>query len=500
MAAGLRIAQGGCSVLVLEAALDFGGCLSPLRKGGYSFDVGVHYLGELREGDKTWAALNEIGLLNRVEFIELDPNAIDRYVFPDFELHLCKGADRFKQRLLELFPNEKRGIHRYFRIYDQVTRASDAFADLEVRPLRLLGWMLKNPIMLKYGRAAYQTVLDNVTSDIRLQTALAAPWFDYMLPPEKASVMYGIGTWRHYFSGGFYPRGGSEAFRNAFVEALADCGAELKNSFRVKTIDRRDNSEFVVTSTDGERATSRVVVSDVNPATTLGELVNRELVPRRVLEKASGLRPSASIFGLFVGTDLDLSALGMTTGNLIHYGAYDINDIFEATMSPESPRLSSGVFFNSPTLRDPKGGLAPDGQHSLVILSGANYAAFERWADLLPGERGNEYDVFVKEIGDDLISTVEQYLPELSQHIQFIEPITPLDFERRINLVRGGIYGPELTPAQMGPGRFPDGRCGIDGLFLAGAGAMGGGVGFCLTSGVRAGRNAVSFLDSQPSG
>lgn len=499
MSAGLRIARTDRSVLVLEAAANFGGCLAPLQRAGYSFDVGVHYIGELSEGDKTWAALNEIGLLDRVEFIELDPDAIDRYVFPDFELRLCRGKDRFKQQLIELFPDEEPGIHQYFRIFDKVTRASDAFGELEVRPLALLSWMLKNPIMLKYGRASYQAVLDSVTSDIRLQSALAAPWYDYMLCPEKASVMYGIGTWQHYLSGGFYPRGGSGALRDAFVEALADCGADLKCSSRVEAIDRRADGEFVVTSTDGEQTTSKVVVSDVDPATTLGELVNRELVPRRVLEKASRLRPSASIFGLFVGTDLDLSALGMTTGNLVHYGAHDINDIFDDTMSPETPKLSSAVFFNSPTLRDPTGGLAPEGQNSLVILSGANYAAFERWADLPPGERGNEHDAFVKGLGDGLISTVERYLPGLSQHLQFVEAITPLDFEERINLTRGGIYGPELTPDQMGPGRFPNGTCGIDGLFLAGAGTTGSSVRFCVTSGLRAGRKAVSFLDSQTS-
>ena len=496
MSAGLQIARAGRSVLVLEAAPDFGGCLSPLQRAGYSFDVGVHYIGELSEGDKTWAALNEIGLLDRVDFIELDPDAIDRYVFPDFELRLCKGEERFKQQLIELFPNEEPGIHQFFRIYGKVTRASDAFGDMEVGPLTLLSWILKNPIMLKYGQASFQVVLDKVTSDIRLQSALAAPWYDYMLSPEKASVMYGIGTWKHYLSGGFYPRGGSGAIRDAFVEALADCGADLKCSSRVKAIDRRSDGEFVVTSTDGQQTTASVVVSDVDPATTLVQLVNRELVPHRVLKKASRLRPSASIFGLFVGTDLDLGALGMTTGNMVHYGAYDINDIFDDTMSLKSPKLSSGVFFNSPTLRDPTGGLAPEGQASLVILSGANYAAFERWADLPPGERGNEHDAFVKALGDGLISTVEHYLPGLSQHLQFVEPITPLDFERRINLNRGGIYGPELTPDQMGPGRFPNGTCGIDGLFLAGAGTTGSSVSFCVTSGLQAGRKAVSFLDS----
>jgi phytoene desaturase len=495
LASALKLARAGHSVLVLEAAPAFGGCMSPFEKGGYSFDTGVHYLGQLAEGDKFWSALDEIGLNERAQFVELDPDAIDRYVFPDFELRLCKGKERFQAQLIELFPDEADGIRKFFEIYDQVTRANESFIDIEARPLKLLGWMLKNRIMLKYARAPYQALLDDVTADIRLQTALAACWFDYMLPPETASVAYGVGTWHHYLSGGYYPRRGSAGLRDAFVEALRERGAELKSSSRVTSIDRQ-GGELVVTSANGEQWTARVVVSDVDPVLTLGQLVNPELVPRRVANKASRLRPSASVFGLFVGTDLNLPSLGMTTGNLVHYGRYDINEIFRETMASESPNVSNAIFVNSPTIRDPEGGLAPSGEHSLEILVGASYEAFERWAHLPAAERGEEYEAFVKELGDTLVSTVERYIPGLSQHLQFVEYITPLTFERRIGLVRGGVYGPALTPDQMGPGRFPDGTCGVDGLFLAGAGTKGSSVRYCVTSGVHAGRKANAFLEA----
>ena len=495
MAAGLEVARKGHSVLVLEAAPAFGGCLSPLQKAGYSFDTGVHYLGQLAEGDQFWSALDRIGLTGRVEFVELEPDAIDRYVFPDFELRLCKGIDRFKEQLLRLFPKEEAGIHRYFRLHQRVMRASESFIDLEIRPIKLLGWLLRNPVMLSYGRAPFQTLLDSVTSDIRLQTALAAPWFDYMLPPETASVAYGVGTWDHYLSGAYYPRGGSGALRDAFVGALRENGAELRSSSRVTAINRR-NGAFVVTTAEGEQWTSRAVVSDVDPVITLGVLADPELVPSRVARKVSRLRPSASVFGVFVGTDLDLPSSGMTSGNLIHYGTYDVNEIFRETMDSEFPNVCNCIFVNSPSVRDPEGGLAPEGRHSLEIMVGASYATFERWAGLSPGRRGEEYEALVQRLGDKLVSTIERYIPELSKHLCFVEYVTPLTFESRLNLVRGGIYGPELTPDQMGPGRFPDGTCGIDGLYLAGAGAKGSSVRYCVTSGIQSGRRAVSFLNA----
>jgi len=410
-------------------------------------------------------------------------------------LRLCKGKERFKEQLIQLFPKEEQGIHKYFKIFDQVTRASESFIDVEVRSLKLLGWMVRNRVMLKYARAPYQALLDTVTSDIRLQTALAAPWFDYMLPPERASVAFGVGTWDHYLSGGFYPRGGSGALRNAFVGALQERGVTMKSSSRVTAITRR-GGEFVVSTAEGEEWTSRAVVSDVDPFITLGELMNPELVPSGIARKAARLRPSASVFGLLVGTGLDLPSLGMTNGNLVHYGAYDVNVIFRETMASESPKVSDCIFVNSPSMRDPEGGLAPEGQHSLQIMVGMSYAAFEPWAHLSPGERGEDYEAFVKQLNDELVATMDQHVPRLSQHLRFVEYITPLTFERRINLVRGGIYGPELTPDQMGPGRFPDGTCGVEGLFLAGAGTMGSSVRYCVTSGIQAGRRAVSFMNT----
>jgi phytoene dehydrogenase-like protein len=496
LAASVRIARNDHSVLLLEATPGLGGCLRPFEKAGYTFDMGLHYVGELGEGEKFWEALNELGLLDRIEFIELDPEAIDRYVFPDFELRLCKGKQRFKEQLIQLFPKEASGIEKYFGIYEKVTRASESFMDIEARPLQLLGWVVRNPVMLRYGRVPYQALLDTVTSDIRLQTALAAPWFDFLLPPERAAVSYGVGTWYHYLSGGYYPRGGSRALRDAFVDELEQRGAEVRTSAGASSIDRR-NEGFLVTFAGGKQATSRVVVSNVNPVVTFGQLVNPNLVPSGVAKKAKGLRPSASVFGLLIGTDLDLPALGVGSGNLVPYAGYDVNKIFAATMAADSPRVSDCFFVNSPSVRDPAAGLAPPGHHSLEVLAGASYAAFERWADLAAADRGEEYEALVAELSDQLVSTLERFIPQLSRHLEFVEVITPLTLARGIGLVEGGIYGPEVTPDQMGPARFPDGRCGIDGLFLAGAGTKGSSVFYSTLSGVQAGRKAVSYLTSQ---
>jgi all-trans-retinol 13,14-reductase len=493
LAAGLKIARHGHSVLLLEAAPELGGCLSPLEISGYTFHLGVHYLGELAEGGKFRQSLDDLGLTDRIELVELDPEAIDRYVFPDFELRLCKGEERFMEELIDLFPAEERWIRRYFEILDSVVLASEDLLDMELGAMSLLAWLVRHPVMVKYGRAPYQALLDSVTENIRLQTALAACWFDYMLPPARASASYGVGTWNHYLSGGFYPLGGSAALRDAFVDSLREHDAQLETSARVTAIDRR-GEELVVSFAKGEEATAAVVVSDVDPVVTLGTLVDPELASFKVLRKAKHLSPSASVFGLLIGTDLDLEACGLTNGNLVHYNGYDVNEIFARSTDSRAPAVADCFLINSPSVRDPGGNVTPTGLHSLEVLSAASYEAFEPWAKLAPEERGEDYEDFVASLQEQMLTTAETYLPGLSRHLHFVQPLTPLDLERRLNLVRGGIYGPELTPTQLGPGRFANATCGIDGLFLAGAGTKGGSVRYCVTSGIQAGEKALAAL------
>ncbi len=495
LSAALRLARSNLSVLLLEAMPAFGGYLNPFRRKSYSFDTGLHYLGELGEGQSFWRLLHELGLTDTVRFNELDPDGFDRYIFPDYELRVCKGKERFIERLMAEFPKEKRRIEKFFEIFDKIIGAARASRALRGGLLKRLSFILKHPAMSKYSRVPYQRLLDEVTTDKRLQAALAAPSGLYGLPPSKAPVIWAIMTWAHLLKGAYYPVGGSGALRDAFVFALKNHGAELRNRSWVVSISKR-GEEFVVETESGEQQTARVVISDADPVITLGRLVDPELVSSRIKEKVKRLRPSGGAFYAFIGTDLDLYSLGITDANIIHYSGYDINSIYGRWLVPTPPEEFPFFFITSPSVKDPDGGHAPKGYDTLEILTGANYEVFEKWANLPSMKRGEEYEVLKEKIGEGLIAAAERYIPGLSQHLDFVEYATPLSNEYWVNAVRGGNFGPEQTPDQMGPGRFMNLTAGIDGLFLAGAGTMGGSVIACVASGVRAGSKAGKHLES----
>ncbi|MBW2001591.1 MAG: NAD(P)/FAD-dependent oxidoreductase [Deltaproteobacteria bacterium] len=493
LSAALKLARSDYSVMLLEAMPSFGGYLNPFRRKGYTFDTGLHYLGELGEEDRFWRLLDELGVVESMKFVELNPEGFDRYVFPDYELRVCKGKNRFMERLINDFPAEEPGIHKFFNVFEKIIRAVKASHSMGRGVLQMLSFIVRNPVMVKYSRVPYQKLLNDVTSDKRLQAALAAPCGDYGVPPEKASIIIAVMVWAHYLKGAFYPCGGSGALRDAFVNGLKDHGAELKKSSKVISIDKTGN-KFIITTEHGEKFSTRAVISDVDPVVTLGKLVNPELVPTKIKRKVMQLRPSGGSFYAFIGTDLDLPSMGITDANIIHYSDYDINKLYTQWPVSTVPEVFPAFFITSPSVKDPEGGHAPEGYHTVEIITGMSYKLFEKWAHLPSMKRGEEYTSLKERIGERLVASAERYIPTLSQHIDFVEYATPLSNEYWVNAVRGGNYGPEQTFDQVGTGRFISFTAGIDGLFLAGAGTMGGGVMACLESGIQAARKAAIYM------
>lgn len=497
LSAALKIARSGYSVLVLEAMTSFGGFLNPFQRKGYTFDTGLHIVGEVAKEDTFSKFFEELGLSNAIEFIQLDPEGFDHYIFPDYELKLGKGKERLVEQLITDFPKEERGIIKYFKIFNKIVNAARDTGAMEGGLLSKLGYILKNPVMIKYSRVPYQELLDGITSDRRLQAVLAANCVYYGVHPAKASIIIAIMVWNHFFNGAYYPKGGSGAFRDSFVNSLQNHGAVLKNRSRVLSIDRQGNEFFVNTESE-ELYTARVVISNADPVITFEHLVKSDIIPSQIKRKVSGLRPSAGSFIAFLGTNLDLPSLGITDASIHHFDKFDINSIYEDWFSPipSEDKDCSYFFMTSSSLKDPGGSHAPKGFYNVEIMTGANYNCFKNWANLPSKKRGKDYQNLKEEIGKRLISAAERCIPGLSQNLDFIEYATPLTNEYWANAVKGGIYGPLHSPDQVGPGRFMSQTAGIEGLFLAGAGTLGCGVMTCLQSGFQAGAKAVTCLQA----
>ena len=495
LSAALRLAQQKVSVLVLEAMPAFGGYINPFVRNGYRFDTGVHYLGKLGHGGTFRLLLELLELDDQLDFVELDPDGFDRYVFPDFELRLCKGKQRYHERLKRLFPHESRAISRYFNLID---RLLNAFSDPHGPPKNLLDrlrYAFRHPVLIKYHRATYQQMLNHITRNPRLQAALSAHCGNSGLPPDRASAFLCMMLLDHYLDGAYYPKGGSATLRDALVAAIEKNNGILKTRTPVNSI-RRSGAEFIVSSRSGDTFTAKTVISNVDPLIAFRQLIDPEIIPRAIKKKVAGLQPSGGSFYAFIGTRMDPTAAGLTDANIIHFEYTDVNRTFAAVADRQTSDSFPYYFITSPSLKDPDHRYAPDGCHTLEIISGLGYDhPFTPWSGTQSRKRGKDYSRLKNQIGMSLVQSAERHIPDLGSNLDFVEFATPLSNEYWVNSVSGGNFGPEQSPAQFGPGRFFDCTAGIEGLFVVGAGAISAGVLSCIASGVWAANQAVEFLE-----
>lgn len=489
LTAALTCARAGRSVLVLEAGKQFGGFSNPFARKHFHFDPGIHYIGECGPGGELRRLLDGLGLEHQ-RFVELDPDAIDHYVFPEYDVKSCVGLERYRDRLAADFPRERAGLDRVFAFLTSFERA------LKTAPrMKTLAdaWTVARavPSLARWSRATLAQFLDHHFTDRRLKAALSGPCGDLGLPPSRLSALMHLGVVTHYAGGAYVPAGGSGALRDAYVEALRQEGAELHRNARVEAILHRHGRVEGVRTVDGKTYLGRAVISNAQASATYA-MVGLEHVGPRLRNKLARLEHSVASITVYLGVDgaLDTSRVGRM--NVWSYPTLDI----DATYSPEAlldPRKNGSFFLSVPTNKDPEGNLAPPGKQTVEIVALCLPKPFAKWFGEKTMKRGPEYEALKGEIGDHLVALAEQHLPGLRQHVILREVGTPATNASFAATPDGNIYGPAHTPGQVIPFRFAP-RAPLDGLYLCGASITSGGVVPSASSGQVAARLALREL------
>lgn len=466
LTAGLRLARKDHSVLFLEQSSRFGGLLDPFAPRRYAFDIGVHALGELGEGQSLRRLFDALGLVD-LKFREIDPNCIDRYCFPDYETRLVKGVDRWADNLVKDFPREQDSIRQFVELMKECK---------ELNRVAASGLSLSDlPGMLRYGgdltrlsRLPMAALTERYFSDPLLRSVFGASNADSGLPPSRASAYFTINSLNHYLAGGFYPVGGSAAVRDAFLDALRAEGADLQRDKCVTTIRVLGEKRFEVFTADEQRYEARSVISDVNAKRTMAMLDNGRpgLFARRRVDK---LATTPGAFCVFLATDLDLREAGIGSSTVYHYTSADLESDYKVLAGGGVP-MQPSFWLTSATRKDPTTVRAPGGQQILQLFTYAPAAAS---------------DTAVRQLADRMIAGAQTYVPGLRDHIQFRETsIIPRPDHARGQSVLARLFT----------------KVGIPGMFLAGSSVLGGGVMSCMNSGMLAAHAARVHLEQDAFG
>ncbi len=488
LTAALAAARAGASVLVLEAGQQLGGYINPFRRGKFQFDPGVHYVGEAGPDQRFRRLLDKLGL-EQVAFQELDPEGFDHYVFPEYQIRLGRGLDRFHAQLAADFPAERLGLARFFRLLDKVNDTLRTVVRIK-GPLTLWKALPYLPTWLRWGHATLAEILAAHFRDPNLKAAIAAPCGDIGMPPAKVHGLIHLNLLLHYGGGGYFPKGGTAALRDAYVAKLRSHGAELRRNARVLEIETRAGRVSGVRTAD-EHFAAPVVISNVQADQTY-RMLPEQLLPRSLKARLAALEQSPGSCCLFLGVDARCDTRLVGDHNIWHYDGNDIDALYRQLDQGELPD-GSAFFLSVPSHKDPDGDHAPPGHHAVELVTLARATPFQRWAETRSMKRGDGYHDLKQALAERLIGAAERYLPGLSGAVVCQEVSTPLTNTHFVGAEQGNIYGPAQTPRQSGKGRFPM-RTPVPGLYLCGASVISAGILPCAATGYWAGNAALDQL------
>ena len=479
----LRLARAGKSVAVFDGHYVAGGCATMFsrgpRKARYAFDVGLHYVGDCGENGLVPELLNDVDL--NIEWHPLDPDGFDTIVLPDMQFKIPVGRDRYRERLVDAFPSERKGIDRYVRLLEEVetmgklTQSSPSGATLAWTALT------KARLVARHQHTTIGDFLDTCTNDPNLRAIILGQNGDYGVRPSRASALLHCGLANHYFKGAYYPKGGGQIIADQAADAIEALGGSIHLRRRVTKITSEAGAVtgINVEEKDGSisHVSAKTVISNADIIRTLDELLAPEDVTGRWEGRTADMEMGAALYILCLGVSGDLSEDGFKRTNYWRFASNDFEAMYDGIDQGDiTPHCA---YMTSASLKDPgTGGHAPEGVTSLEIMT-VSPGDFGVWgtteeAALRGGYRQSlDYKAAKEQVEEGLIDHMEAMFPGTRERIVFRESATPVTHTRYTRASAGSGYGLACTPAQFMKGR-PGYRGPLAGLYFAGANTRAG--------------------------
>lgn len=495
LAAAAALARAGKHVLVLEQSTVPGGYAQVIRRGDFAFDVSLHSMDGVAPGGWAYGPLRDLGVLDRVEFTRLDPYYVVRYPGRDITAHANPIA--YETELIRQFPDEAQGIRSLFDELTAVFRETHRLRiDHEIgADARLDQTLLYYPHLVQATRESWAEFMARHIQSPELKAIVSAQWSYFGLPPSRLNAATFAMLWASaHHAGAFYPRGGSMAVSRAFEAIIKEHGGEIRYRQRVTRIHIEDGRAVAVSTDQGLKEATDVVISNANAPDTLLTMIDPEHLPAGYTNRVEVTPHSLSAFNIYLGLERDLAAEGWPPHELFINDDYDPEAQYQAILAGDWARVP--YLLVNYTGTDPSS--APAGSAALVLMCLAPWDYRNVWGtggDLSNYQENPEYHQIKEAVAETLLARAEEHLPGLRAAIRCKDIATPLTNARYTLNPSGSLFGFEQSVEGMYLLRLDD-ETPIPNLFLCGAWTNpGGGQSAAMLSGQDVVRHALKYLD-----
>lgn len=482
MSCAAALAKKGKRVLVLEQHYIPGGFTHMFSRKGYTWDVGVHAVGEMQ--------VNEIPgkMLHWLTDGKIQMNSLgspyDRFNFPDdFKIEFPDSREKFAANLKEKFPEEAKAIDRYLKLVDRAVVASMAFFAGRSFP-EWLDRLLSKVVGFFTGNLWKKTteeVLNTITKNEKLKAVLTAQWGYYGSTPNESSFAIHAVTVKHFLNGAYYPVGGSKSFADNLLKVVQNAGGETLVRASVKEILVQKGRAIGVKLETGEEFFAPIIISAAGVRATFDKMLPKEEDEKPWIKETKPLGDSPSYICLNMGFKGDIKASGAAPSNFWFMETWDMNKSLWNVEDPNS--IPYILYVSFPSLKDPLHDAGPDQRHTGECITFLPWDGFERWKETRRGQREKSYQEYKKAIQERLVERLKVHLPEVMKHLDYHEMSTPLSTQFFTRAHRGAIYGLETTPKRFLHRKLRT-RTPIKGFYLSGSDVTTLGIAGAMTSGL----------------
>jgi prolycopene isomerase len=476
---GAILAKAGQKCCIVEKEPHPGGYLAGFERKGFLFDTAIHWLNQF----------NEEGIAHRCfSFIDKNYpklkqlNHIQRYQTDNFNILLQTDLEKVKTEFHQAFPEEKKGIEKFFNHVNQLSKASKkisfftrsaqtmSITDKALFYTRALPAILPMIKHIRYagdkgvtkGLSKYfkgNSIKDIFSSESDLLSCLfPLAWAknkDYYIPPS----------------------GGSIEIINWLMEQNQQFGNDVLLGTKASTILTEKRKAVGIEVFQKEKSfklNSNYVVIASDLISAYRNLLPKGFISEKQIQKLENSKQYKSAFTVAVALDCPAEDLGFGE-ELILLFKNNIERSLHEDSNPDHSKLS----VLSPSVRDKS--VCPKGKGMVSIYMAADIDKYDFWKTELDSNgkrhRGKEYKDFKNTIAKRLFERVDKEInPEFSKHIIFFEVATPYTYYRYTDNYNGTIMGPRPGKENM-QNKVASYFTGVENMLVGGQWAeLGGGI------------------------
>ncbi|MBN2383892.1 FAD-dependent oxidoreductase [bacterium] len=441
---GAYCAQRGFRVEVFEQSQQAGGCCQSFTRKEHRFDAAASIFIGL--GDRGYNPLYQMykEFSHGPKSIELEPSF--KIMKNGSVIRVHGDFDHYLRDLEEHIPCASGQMRAYYKRIGKIRKAIDRLPFH--RPFRFsaqLGWFLKNfwtiPLFIvNDNRSIFDVLKRSVTSSVLRSVIEAQLQVFAMDNIRDCPAILGALLFTELHRGGiYYPQGGSGELTRSLVKTINAHGGMIHYTATVTEIIVRNGSVRGLKLADGNSIDTSLVVSNASAWSTFGKLVDKQHVPDKLLNRVHNLKPTSSVFIIYLSMERQFTE-----------GGFDVHNIWSAGDGLPAMMLSI------PSLID--NGAAPIGKHAGMLYTEAQYSNWKSKSDYQERKRIET---------ERILGMIEKRVPGFRASTEVLATSTPISIERHTGRDFGSIGGPKSNLEQWQARNLPN-RTPIKGLFLAG--------------------------------